>query len=38
MSHRVRGQGEYDRGKGIDSIPLPPTIQQHIEPVEEEVG
>ena len=31
LSHGIRGAGEYDRGKGIDSIPLPPTIQQHIE-------
>ena len=31
MSHGIRGAGEYDRGKRIDSIPLPPTIQQHIE-------
>ena len=31
LSHGIRGAGEYDRGKRIDSIPLPPTIQQHIE-------
>ncbi len=31
LSHGIRGAGEYDRGKGIESIPLPPTIQQHIE-------
>ena len=31
LSHGIRGAGEYDRGKGADSAPLPPAIQAHIE-------
>ena len=30
MSHGIRGAGEYDRGKGADSAPLPPAIQEHV--------
>ena len=31
LSHGIRGAGEYDRGKGADSAPLPPAIQEHVE-------
>ena len=31
MSRGIRGQGEYDRGKGAESAYLPPSIQQHID-------
>ena len=31
LSHGIRGAGEYDRGKGAESAPLPPAIQEHVE-------
>ena len=31
LSHGIRGWGEHGHGRGTDSVPLPPSIQDHIE-------